>query len=197
MVQWCASPRHLALTLKTDGVVDQIEPLAVGIHALASVGQLRSTQNVIIFGCGPVGLLAMAAARALGANRVVACDIVPSRLEFAKEYAATDVWAPIVKNDGESPITYATRNAAALMAALGFTHTGLEALDLVVDASGAPASVQTGLLVAKAGGTYVQVGMGHPELAIPVISVLAREITIRGSFRYGVRSSLYSCPLSR
>jgi D-xylulose reductase len=167
-------------------MVDQIEPLAVGIHALASVGQLRSTQNVAVFGCGPVGLLAIAAARALGANRVVACDIVPSRLQFAKEYAATDIWTPIAKHDGESPIAYATRNAQALMKELGFTHTGPEAIDLVVDASGAPASVQTGLMITKAGGTYVQVGMGHPELAIPIISVLAREVTIRGSFRYGV-----------
>ena len=35
----------------------QIEPLAVGLNAVANVAKLRPTSNVVIFGAGPVGLL--------------------------------------------------------------------------------------------------------------------------------------------
>jgi D-xylulose reductase len=110
---------------------------------------------------------------------------VPSRLAFAKSYAATDAWAPIAKHDGEGATAYAARNAQAMKTELGLG----DGVDLSLDASGAPASIQTGLLLVKPGGVHVQVGMGHPDLAIPVVSVLAREVTIRGSFRYGVRAS--------
>jgi D-xylulose reductase len=61
-----------------------IEPLSVGVHSVAAIGQLRSNQTCVVFGCGPVGLVCMAVARALGARRVIAVDIVPHRLEFAK-----------------------------------------------------------------------------------------------------------------
>ena len=57
-----------------------MEPLSVAIHSVSTVAQLRATQNVAIFGCGPVGLLCMAVAKALGATRVIAVDIVPSPL---------------------------------------------------------------------------------------------------------------------
>ena len=55
----------------------QIEPLSVGIHSVANIGQLRANQAVVVFGAGPVGLLCMAVAKALGAKRVIAVDIVP------------------------------------------------------------------------------------------------------------------------
>lgn len=72
-----------------------IEPLSVGVHSVANLGKCKSNQVVVIFGCGPVGLLCMAVARALGARRVVAVDINKERLEFAKGYAATDIYTPV------------------------------------------------------------------------------------------------------
>ena len=69
-----------------------MEPLSVAIHSVSNISQLRTNQTVVVFGAGPVGLLCMAVARALGAARVVAVDIVPARLEFAKAYAATDAY---------------------------------------------------------------------------------------------------------
>lgn len=38
----------------------QMEPLAVAVHAINYIGQLRAGQSVIVFGAGPVGLLCMA-----------------------------------------------------------------------------------------------------------------------------------------
>lgn len=76
-----------------------MEPLSVATHALNTLAQLRSGENVVVFGAGPVGLLCMAVARALGAARVVAVDIQKERLDFAKSYAATDIYVPVSAND--------------------------------------------------------------------------------------------------
>ena len=52
-----------------------MEPLSVAVHAVNTLAQLRANQTVAIFGCGPVGLLCMAVAKALGASRIIAVGI--------------------------------------------------------------------------------------------------------------------------
>ncbi|TEB35636.1 xylitol dehydrogenase [Coprinellus micaceus] len=162
-----------------------IEPLSVGIHSVSTLGGLKAGQSIVIFGCGPVGLLCMAVAKALGARRIIAVDIVPSRLEFAKEYAATHTYLPVKPIEGETKIEYSRRNAAALKEQLGVAERGPNAIDLVIDASGAEVSIQTGIYVAKAGGTFVQVGMGNPNVTIDIGAVITKELVYKGSFRYG------------
>lgn len=72
-----------------------MEPLSVAVHSTSTLGKLKTGQSVVVFGAGPVGLLIMAVAKALGARRVIAVDINPDRLAFAKTYAATDVYQPV------------------------------------------------------------------------------------------------------
>lgn len=134
-----------------------MEPLAVGVHSVANLGGLRANQSIAVFGCGPVGLLCMAVAKALGASRIIGVDIVPSRLEFAKQYAATHTYFPLKLEEGEDRIEYSRRNAAHMKKQLDIADRGSGAIDLVIDASGAEASIQTGIYIAKAGGTFVQV----------------------------------------
>lgn len=170
------------LTLE-DGAM--MEPLSVGIHSVANIGQLKAQENVVVFGAGPVGLLCMAVAKALGARRIIAVDIVPSRLEFAKAYAATETYLPPKPTEGESKMQYSERNAQTMREQLGIEPRGQNSIDLVVDASGAEVSIQTGILIARNGGRYVQVGMGAPEITVPIVTALVKELTIKGSFRYG------------
>lgn len=101
----------------------------------------------------------MAVAKALGASRIIAVDIVPARLEFAKKYAATEVYLPPKLDDGESKVDYSRRNAENMKKMLGIADRGDKAIDLVLDASGAEVSIQTAIYVAKAGGTVVQVAL--------------------------------------
>ncbi|KAF8812548.1 xylitol dehydrogenase [Phlegmacium glaucopus] len=162
-----------------------IEPLAVGVHSVANLGGLRANQAIAVFGCGPVGLLCMAVAKALGASRIIGVDIVPSRLEFAKQYAATHTYLPLKPEEGEDKIEYSRRNAADMKKRLGITDRGSGGIDLVIDASGAEASIQTGLFIAKAGGTFVQVGMGNPNVTMNVSLIITKELNYKGSFRYG------------
>lgn len=135
----------------------QMEPLSVAIHAVANIAQLRANQSVVVFGAGPVGLLCMAVARALGASRVVAVDIVPSRLEFAAKYAATETYTPPKPQEGETRLAYSERNANTMKEQLKIAERGPEGIDVVVDASGAEVSIQTGIHIAKHGGTFIQV----------------------------------------
>jgi len=189
-----------------------MEPLSVAIHAVWKLGGLQASQSIAVFGCGPVGTLCMAVAKALGASRIIAVDIVPTRLEFAKSYAATDVYQPPPVADNESRIAYSKRSAAALKQQLGIAERGPTAVDLVVDASGAEVSIQTGIHIVKSGGTYVQVssgtcnysitisltlhfpevGMGPSDITIDMSVVLVKELAVKGSFRYGVCSFVVS-----
>jgi D-xylulose reductase len=130
--------------------------LAVAVHAIANIGGLRTNQSIAIWGAGPVGLLAMAVARALGASRIIAVDIIPSRLEFAKKYAATDIFVPPSPEAGESKMAYSRRSAAAMKAQLGIEDRGPTAIDIVADASGAEVSIQTAMFLVKTGGNYIQ-----------------------------------------
>ena len=179
-----------------------MEPLSVGVHSVFTQAKLQPAQSIAVFGCGPVGLLCMAVAKAIGALRIIAVDIVQSRLDFAKEYAATDVFQPPPLQEGESKMAFSQRSASLLRATLGVEDRGSKAIDVVVDASGAEVSIQTGILIARVGGTFVQVrlslcpvdifctqsqvGMGHPEVVVPITTFLAKELILKGSFRYGV-----------
>jgi D-xylulose reductase len=154
----------------------------------------------------------MAVAKAIGASRIIAVDILQSRLDFAKKYAATDVFRPPPLQEGEPATVYSQRAADLLRANLGVEDRGNKAIDVVIDASGAEVSIQTGILIAKVGGTFVQeslalcqlidviltqlqVGMGHPEVVVPVTTLLTKELVLKGSFRYGVGIA-YACILT-
>lgn len=134
-----------------------MEPLSVGVHAVSTLAQLRTGQSIAVWGAGPVGLLCMAVAKALGASRIVAVDINPARLEFAQSYVATNVFLPPAQNTGENKAEYSKRAAEALKQTLGIKDRGPTAIDVVIEASGAEVSIQTAWFVVKTGGTYVQV----------------------------------------
>lgn len=137
----------------------QMEPLSVAVHAVSNLAQLRANQTIAIFGCGPVGLLCMAVAKALGASRIIAVDIVPSRVEFAVSYAATEGFLPPPFEAGETKLAYSKRAATILKEKLGVEERGSKSLDHVIDASGAEVCIQMGILLAKIGGTFVQVSV--------------------------------------
>jgi D-xylulose reductase len=79
----------------------------------------------------------MAACRALGARRIIGVDVQPERLDFAKSYAAADIFLPSKKNEGETNAAYSKRNAAEMMENLGIPDRGLEGIDLILECSGA------------------------------------------------------------
>lgn len=100
----------------------------------------------------------MAVAKALGSRRVIAIDIQDERLNFAKSYAATDIWKSTAPKENESKMDYARRQSVEMSEKLNIDlGQGDEAIDLVVDCTGAEVCIATGMFLAKDGGTYVQV----------------------------------------
>ncbi|PGH10169.1 chlorophyll synthesis pathway protein BchC [Helicocarpus griseus UAMH5409] len=150
-----------------------MEPLAVAVHVTRQ-GRVGPGDKVVVFGAGPVGLLCCAVARAFGASVVIAVDIQPARLEFARGYAATGVYEPAKGVE-------ASVNAERLREMHGLGRGA----DVVIDASGAEASVHTGIHVLRTGGTYVQGGMGRDVISFPIMAACTKELDVRGSFRYG------------
>ncbi|CAB4400225.1 sorbitol dehydrogenase-like protein [Rhizophagus irregularis] len=155
-----------------------IEPLSVGIHS-CKLADLRAGQTVIIFGAGPVGLLAGAAAKASGAVKITMVDINQSRLDFAKNYVANEVvLAEREIPQGLSSVNFAKRFSQKLL------ESGVEQADVILECSGVETCIQTGIYMTKSKGTFVQVGMGMEVVPIPIADIGVREIKFMGSFRY-------------
>ncbi|KAK9241928.1 chaperonin 10-like protein [Lipomyces tetrasporus] len=149
-----------------------VEPLSVAVH-LVRQGNVQPGQSVIVFGAGPVGLLCCAVTKAFGATKAIVVDIQHKRLEFARAYAATSVFLP-----GKEAAAIENADRLRLENELGV------GADVVIDASGAEASIHTGIHVLRPGGTYVQGGMGKEEVGFPITAACTKELNIRGSFRY-------------
>lgn len=160
-------PEHVSLQ---QGAL--IEPLAVAVHIVKQAGISPGT-SVVVMGAGPVGLLCAAVARSFGASKVVSVDIVQTKLGFAKAIGSTHTYL--------SQRVSAEENAKALVEQCSLGNGA----DVVIDASGAEASIQASLHVVQVGGTYVQGGMGKSDITFPIMAMCQKEVTARGSFRYG------------
>lgn len=161
-------PKHVSFE---EGAL--VEPLGVAVH-ISRQANIVPGSSVVVFGAGPIGLLCCTVARTFGATTIVAVDIMQSRLDLAKEsFGATHTVLA-----GQAP---STENAARIIseAKLG------DGADVAIDASGAEASIQTGIHVLRSGGTYAQGGMGKYDINFPIGAIIEKELNIRGSFRYG------------
>lgn len=140
------------------------EPLSVAIHACRR-GRVSLGDTVMITGAGPIGLVTMLVAKASGASAVVILDIDADRLQVAKEMGADRV----VLTHMESDPKISVEDIRA---------------DVCIDASGVETAVKECIYAAKRGGVVVLVGMGKPDMCLPVWEIGSREVDIRGVFRY-------------
>ncbi|KAJ4265273.1 Endo-1,4-beta-xylanase 2 [Fusarium torreyae] len=149
-----------------------VEPLAVAVHIVRQA-QVTPGNSVVVMGAGPVGLLCGLVAKAFGASKIVSVDIVRSKLDFARELGFTHTYL--------SQRISAEDNATAIIEQCALR----EGADVVIDASGAESSIQTSLHVVKTGGVYMQGGMGKADIIFPIMAMCQKEVTAKGSFRYG------------
>jgi threonine dehydrogenase-like Zn-dependent dehydrogenase len=133
------------------------EPLACCVGALAP-HSLGEGSSLAVFGCGPLGLLAIHLGARAGAH-VAAVDPLPERLDTARRLGATVA----VSNAGDLEPAAAT---IALDAA-GFETTWRGAIDAVQN-----------------GGTVVVLGLGNAEGTFPMAVLVRRAIALRGQFAY-------------
>ena len=156
-----------------------VEPVSVAV-AIAKTADLRAHQTVLVFGCGPIGVLSQAVAKAYGAKKVIGVDVVQSRLEVAKSYEVDHVFMPDRPEPGTDPIAHAEKMAQRLKKECGLD----EGADVVLECSGAEPCVQMGVFAARHGGTLVQAGMGKETINFPITAVCTRGLVVKGSIRY-------------
>lgn len=139
-----------------------IEPLSVGLWACRKA-HLRGGDSVLVTGAGPIGLIAMKVAFALGVASVTITDVFPQRLEVARQMGATRV------------VNVAEQSLA---------QAGVQA-DVLLECSGNQQAMLDGIRSLRPGGVAVVVGMSPgEELRVPMSYIQNQEILLTGIFRY-------------
>jgi L-idonate 5-dehydrogenase len=151
------------------------EPFSVALHGVQRAGPLLG-KRVLVSGCGPIGCLSIAAALVHGAAEIVAVDVTDATLAVARAMGA------------HTTINVA-QNKAWLhpYAADGSTRKGT--FDVMLECSGNEQALRTGLEVMRPRGTVVQLGLGG-DVSVPQNMVVAKELTICGSFRFHAEFAL-------
>ena len=158
----------------TDAITDEIgalvEPFSSTVRAVAQ-GQPDAEDNIAIVGAGPIGLMALMAARLRGVKRVVAVEMAERRMEAAKQCGADEVIDP-TREDAE-------KRALEITSGEGF--------DLVMECAGQPASVLMAGRLTRTRGRLVIMGVFEKPAAIDLTDVVFREKVISGSMSgYGL-----------
>lgn len=142
------------------------EPLAVGVHAVNQAGSLLG-KRVLVTGAGPIGALLIGAARAAGAQKIVAMDISEAPLK-----AALAMGACVAINATQTPEYL----VAEYSADKGY-------FDVVFECTGVGSVLKQAFPVIRPRGTIVQVGVtGSAD--IPVNALVGKEIRLVGTHRF-------------
>lgn len=140
------------------------EPMGNAVHTVLSGDIVGKT--VALFGAGPIGMIAVAVSLACGAEKVIAVDINPYRLDIAKRMGAYLT----VDARQEDPVAAIRR------------ETGGEGADVFLEMSGAPVAIQQGFAALRFGGWAGLLGVP----AGPVCLDLTNGIVFRGATVYGI-----------
>lgn len=148
-----------------------LEPLSVVLHGLSRV-KLSIGRGAMICGAGPIGLIALAAARASGAHPLVITDLEPKRLAFAKEFV------PSCQVYQVDTTLHEESNAAAIRALFGPTE--YEAPATVLECTGVESSVVTAAHIVRTGGDLMVIGIGKDIMNnLPFMKISLSEASLQ------------------
>jgi L-idonate 5-dehydrogenase len=147
------------------------EPFSVGLHAVQRAGPLIG-KRVLVSGCGPIGVLAIAAAHLHGAAEIVATDVVDEPLAIARAMGAAEALNAATDTD------WVRRNSA-----------DKGSFDVMLECSGNQRALRDGLEVMRPRGVVVQLGMGG-DVSVPQNVIVAKELSVCGSFRFHAEFAL-------
>jgi len=154
------------------------EPLAVGMNAVDQAA-VNDGDAVAVFGCGPVGLAAIATLADRGITRVVAIDPSAKRRELAVELGASESIDPLSEKVWER---------------LGELHGSVPTMlgptpgtDAFIEATAVGPVMQEIVANAKPGSRISVVAVHNDEVPISFLHVMMKQLTIRGSMEYPTR----------
>jgi S-(hydroxymethyl)mycothiol dehydrogenase len=141
-----------------------------GLGAALNTGAVSRGDSVAVIGCGGVGDAAVLGASLAGARKVIAVDVDPGKLEWARGFGATDV----INSQDTDPVE-------------GIRElTEGHGADVVIEAVGRPETYQTAFYARDLAGTVVLVGVPTPEmkLELPLLDLFGRGGSLKSSW-YG------------
>jgi Zn-dependent alcohol dehydrogenase len=148
--------------------------VTTGVGAVWRTAGAKAGDRVAVIGCGGVGLSAVMAAAAVGAEPVVAVDAAPQKLEVVRSFGATHV----VAWQGTPEAT-----AEAVHEASG------GGVDIAVEATGRPEAMLAAYLSTRPRGATVLIGISREDavLPLPAVGLVRSERRVLGSI-YGSSS---------
>lgn len=138
-----------------------------GVGAVVNTARVPPGASVAVVGLGGVGLAALLGALACGAERVVAVDLLPAKLQIARQLGATDTFEA-----GDPEVVSRVREA---------TGGGV---DYAVEVAGSEKALEMAYHITRRGGTTVTAGLANParHVSIQQASLVAEERTLKGSY---------------
>jgi threonine 3-dehydrogenase len=151
-----AIPEHYAAIL---------DPLGNAVHTVLS-GEIAG-RTVAVVGCGPIGLMAIAVAKACGCSTLFAMEVNAHRLEMAKRMGADEALNP-TKQDVVKCVTAAT---------------GGTGVDVLLEMSGHPQAIQQGFHMLRAGGRASLLGIPSQPVTFDLVAdIIFKGATVQGIY---------------
>ncbi|NJB35235.1 Zn-dependent alcohol dehydrogenase [Croceivirga sp. JEA036] len=126
-----------------------------GYGSVVNAAELAAGSTAVVLGCGGVGLNVINACAISGANRIIAIDINPNKLELAKQFGATDV---ILADKKDTGLNQAAKEMEKLL--------GGRLADYAFECTAIPALGAAPLAMVRNAGTAVQVSGIEEEITI-------------------------------
>lgn len=138
-----------------------------GAGAVINTADVRPGDTVAVIGVGGVGLNAIAGAKLVGADRIIAIDLQPQKEEMARKFGATD----FLRAGDSDPV-----EAVKTLCPGGVDHA-FDVIGLV------PTSLQAVQMVRMGGGAYL-IGLHRPgiEMALQGLDLIVRQVQLQGVF---------------
>ncbi len=151
-----AIPEHYAAIL---------DPLGNAVHTVLS-GEIAA-QTVGVTGCGPIGLMAIAVAKACGCSTLFATEVNPHRRKLAQQMGADEVLDPTATD-----VVKRVRDA-----------TGGTGVDVLLEMSGHPAAIHQGFQMLRAGGRASLLGVSSQPIQFDLVNdIIFKGATVQGIY---------------
>ncbi|GAA4460370.1 zinc-dependent alcohol dehydrogenase [Nibrella saemangeumensis] len=157
-------------------------------YQAAEMGGIQPGDTVVVFGAGPVGIMAAKCAWLFGAGRVIVIDHVDYRLEFVKNFAHCEVYN---FKELEDPVVFIKKTTDSLGADVCIDAVGAEAAGNAMNTltgrkmllqGGSTTALHWAINSVKKGGVVSIVGVyGPTDSLVPIGNVVNKGITIRAN----------------
>ena len=148
----------------SDDLASIFDPFGNAVHTALSFDLVG--EDVLITGAGPIGIMAAAVAKHVGAHHVVVTDINPYRLELAKKMGATRT------------VDVSKENLQDVMDELGMS----EGFDVGLEMSGVPVAFRDMLNKMNHGGKIAMLGIPPQDVAVDWNQVIFKGLVIKGIY---------------